>query len=184
MGNSSNHTAEFHSFGDKNMLNSSGSNTGVWNSKNQDLNLATGHMKRSRSEQKPFPSDGKKKTGKVRKYKNTGPRQNRNGYRWDGNMPGKSGSVKNRMAADCRPTDLAYLAQQCVPASGTKSKSPAESNSSDTSLDKRDQVYLNLIGGNAKTSNLTRSGSNNTVEVYIGGSGDNIVNITVSLGGR
>jgi hypothetical protein len=31
MGDQSNHTADFHSFGDKNMLNSTGSNTGGWN---------------------------------------------------------------------------------------------------------------------------------------------------------
>ncbi|KAF8850053.1 hypothetical protein BDZ45DRAFT_208775 [Acephala macrosclerotiorum] len=41
MGDSSNHTAGFHSFGDKNMLNSTGSNTGGWNTKNRDSKLTT-----------------------------------------------------------------------------------------------------------------------------------------------
>lgn len=42
-------------------------------------------------------------------------------------------------------------------------------------------MNLNLITRDAKASNLTRSGNNNAVEVYIAGGGDNIVNITVSL---
>lgn len=48
MGDSSNHTADFHSFGDKNMLNSTGSNTGGWNTKNRDSNLTTerGHKEK------------------------------------------------------------------------------------------------------------------------------------------
>jgi hypothetical protein len=97
------------------------------------------------------------------------------------NIPGKSGSVKNLMGTDCGPADLAYLAGQCMPTSRTKSKSSAESNSSDASLGRRDQVKKNLIGGNSKTRNLTRNGNNNTVEVYIAGSGVNFVNVTVSL---
>jgi hypothetical protein len=48
-------------------------------------------------------------------------------------------------------------------------------------LDKRDQANLNLTAGNTKESDLTRSGNNNAVEVYIARSGDNIINITISL---
>jgi hypothetical protein len=42
MGDSSNHTASFSSFGDKNMMNSTGSNTGGWNTKNRGSTLNTG----------------------------------------------------------------------------------------------------------------------------------------------
>jgi len=44
MGDKSNHTANFESFGDKNMLNSTGSNTGGWNTKNQESNLQSGNV--------------------------------------------------------------------------------------------------------------------------------------------
>jgi hypothetical protein len=47
-------------------------------------------------------------------------------------------------------------------------------------LDKRAQVSLNL-SGNAKNSNLTRSGNSNDVGVFVVGHGDNIVNITIGL---
>ena len=40
-------------------------------------------------------------------------------------------------------------------------------------------MNLNLVGGNANDSNLTRSGNGNTVEVYIAGGQDGVVNITV-----
>jgi hypothetical protein len=50
MGDDPNHTANFHSFGDKNTLNSTGSNPGGWNTKNQDSTLTASYMKKSRSE--------------------------------------------------------------------------------------------------------------------------------------
>jgi hypothetical protein len=44
MGDKSNHTANFESFGDKNMFNSTGSNTGGWNTKNRGSNLQSGNV--------------------------------------------------------------------------------------------------------------------------------------------
>lgn len=184
MGDNSNHTADTHSFGDKIMLNSTGSNTGGWNTNNRDTNLTNGQKEKRASEQKLLEVKAKKNSRKERRFRNFGARQTRDGYRWDGNMPsGRPGAAKNRNAADCEPTGYAYLAEQCVPTTRTKSKSnkPAKPNSTNSALHKRDQVNLNLITRDVKASNLTRSGNNNAVEPYIAGGGDNIVNITVSL---
>jgi hypothetical protein len=118
VGDHSNHTADFHSFGDKNMLNSTGSNTGGWNTKNQETNLATGEKGKRATEQKPITTEGNGKRRKVGRYRNFGARQTKNGYRWDGNM--RSGGAK---LAPCEPTGYAYLAEQCVPTSRSKSRS-------------------------------------------------------------
>ncbi|KUJ16563.1 uncharacterized protein LY89DRAFT_734661 [Mollisia scopiformis] len=41
VGDNTSHTSNFHTFGNKNMLNSTGSNTGGWNTKNTGSNLTT-----------------------------------------------------------------------------------------------------------------------------------------------
>jgi len=46
LGDNSTHEVDFDTFGDKNMLNSTGSNTGGWNTKNRDSELKTGRRKR------------------------------------------------------------------------------------------------------------------------------------------
>jgi hypothetical protein len=140
MDDNSNHTADFHSFGDKIMLNSTGSNTGGWNSKNRDTNLTTSHKEKRASEQKLLEAKAKN-SSKDRRFRNFGARQTRDGYRWDGNMPsGRPGAAKNRNAADCEPIGYAYLAEQCVPTTRTKSKSnkSAKPNSTNSALNKRD----------------------------------------------
>ncbi|KAN0096448.1 hypothetical protein V8E51_015253 [Hyaloscypha variabilis] len=174
MGDNSNHTADLHSFGDKNMLNSTGSNTGGWNTKNQGSNLTTGRMEKRSNEQITFPSEGEKDPLEGQHYGISGARQTKDDYRWDGNMPGRAGTEKHRSAAFCEPTDHVYLAEQCVPSSSRTSKTGY------SAWGKRDQVNLNVVGGNSKASNMTRSGNRNAVEVYITGGEDNIVNITIS----
>ena len=148
---------DFHSFGDKNMLNSTGSNTGGWNTKNLGTNLITGQKGKRAIEQKSITTEGNGKRKKAGGYRNFGARQTKNGYRWDGNM--RSGAAKS---TPCEPTGYAYLAEQCVPTSRSKSKSN-KSDSTGSGLDKRDQVNSNLAGGNTKDSNMTRSGNNNAV---------------------
>lgn len=43
-----------------------------------------------------------------------------------------------------------------------------------------DLVNVNILNGKAKGSNLTRSGNGNSVELYIAGGGDNVVNVTIA----
>jgi hypothetical protein len=59
MGDDSNHTADFHSFGDKNMLNSTGSNTGGWNTRNHATNLTTREKEKRSDEQMPVAPEGR-----------------------------------------------------------------------------------------------------------------------------
>lgn len=48
---------------------------------------------------------------------------------------------------------------------------------------KRDVVNLKIVGGSSNSS-MTRSGNNNTIEVYIVGNGEDVVNITVAWEGE
>lgn len=115
VGDHSSHSQDFDSFGDKNMLNSTGSNTGGWNTKNNDSKITTGRY------------------GKlmVRRDK------------------------KNRSDR--------FLTRRII-----------------EPLKARDIVNLDIKGGTVKNSNVTRSGNGNTVEVYVAGNGQNVVNITLS----
>ncbi|KAG4433301.1 hypothetical protein IFR05_011221 [Cadophora sp. M221] len=115
MGDHAGHTQDFDTFGDKNMLNSTGSNTGGWNTKNQDSNLSTG------------------------KYGNRMIRRDRKHQR-----------------------SIPFTHQTVQP------------------VGKRDIINLDIKGGSVKNSNVTRSGNGNTVEVYVAGNGQNVVNITLS----
>ncbi|KAL2066079.1 hypothetical protein VTL71DRAFT_2150 [Oculimacula yallundae] len=117
MGDKSNHTLDFDSFGDKNMLNSTGSNTGGWNTKNSDSHLSTAHHR-------------------IRRW-------------WK--------SLKKYGHDDLNMS--------------RESKLP---------IGTRDVVNLDVKGGSVKNSNVTRSGNGNTVEVYVSGNGENVVNITLS----
>jgi len=169
MGDKSKHTADFHSFGDKNMLNSTGSNTGSWNTKNTDSSPLPAHMQRRASGQSIYSAEVEKGSEKESYYRYFGARQTRDGYKWDGNMPGRSGTAQHRNTAFCEPTDYVYLAEDCVPSSSKTSttRKTAKQNSYHLPSDKRDQVNLNLIRGNFKGSNVTRSGNNNAVEVLL-----------------
>jgi hypothetical protein len=176
MGDQSNHTANFQSFGDKNMLNSTGSNTRGWNTKNHDSNLTTGG--KAKRKQKIFAPKEGEQVKRVGRYRNLGVKQTKDGYRNDGNVPRTPGAQRLQNAANCEPGHFSYLAEQCVPTS--RQYKPTKSNSTESALDKRAQVSLNL-SRNAKNSNLTQSGNSNDVGVFVAGQGDNIVNITVGL---
>jgi hypothetical protein len=176
MGDQSNHTANFQSLGDKNMLNSTGSNTRGWNTKNHDSNLTTGG--KAKRKQKIFAPKEGEQVKRVGRYRNLGVKQTKDGYRNDGNVPRTPGAQRLQNAANCEPGHFSYLAEQCVPTS--RQYKPTKSNSTESALDKRAQVSLNL-SGNAKNSNLTQSGNSNDVGVFVAGQGDNIVNITVGL---
>ncbi|KAL5325652.1 hypothetical protein ACEPPN_006781 [Leptodophora sp. 'Broadleaf-Isolate-01'] len=115
MGDHAGHTQDFDTFGDKNMLNSTGSNTGGWNTKNHDSNLSTGRY-------------GNRMIRRDRKLQRGVP-----------------------------------LTRRTVLPVG-----------------KRDIVNLDIKGGSVNNSNVTRSGNGNTVEVYVAGNGQNVVNITLS----
>ncbi|PVH83486.1 hypothetical protein DL98DRAFT_585382 [Cadophora sp. DSE1049] len=115
VGDHSTHPLDFDSFGDKNMLNSTGSNTGGWNTKNDGSNLTTGRY-------------GKLMIRRDKRHQS-------------------SGSLTRRTVQP---------------------------------LGKRDLVNLDIKGGMVKNSNITRSGNGNTVEVYVAGNGQNVVNITLS----
>lgn len=71
-----------------------------------------------------------------------------------------------------------------MPRAKTTSKTSQLATSNSTSsislLEKSDQVNINLLGGDVKGSNLTKSVNNNLVEIYLAGSADNTMNITVS----
>jgi len=97
------------------MLNSTGSNTGGWNTKNNDSNIATGRC-------------GKLMVRREEKHQSS----------------------------------ISWTRRTVQP------------------LEIRDIVNLDIKGGTIKNSNVTRSGNGNTVEVYIAGNGQNVVNITLS----
>jgi len=158
------------------MLNSTGSNTRGWNTKNHDSNLTTGG--KAKRKQKIFAPKEGEQVKRVGRYRNLGVKQTKDGYRNDGNVPRTPGAQRLQNAANCEPGHFSYLAEQCVPTS--RQYKPTKSNSTESALDKRAQVSLNL-SGNAKNSDLTQSGNSNDVGVFVAGQGDNIVNITVGL---
>ena len=94
------------------MLNSTGSNTGGWNTKNNDSNITTGRY------------------GKLVVRRDKKNRSNK--------------SLTRRIVEP---------------------------------LEARDIVNLDIKGGTVKNSNVARSGNGNTVEVYIAGNGQNVVNV-------
>jgi hypothetical protein len=65
MGDNSNQTADFHSFGDKNMLNPTENNTGGWNTKNRGTNLTASQKKSRARRQKPLAQEKKKRVRKL-----------------------------------------------------------------------------------------------------------------------
>ena len=114
MGDHSNHTADFDSFGDKNMMNSTGSNTGGWNTKNRGSSIS----------------------------------------------PGEDGQEK----------------------SGSEDDGEGEQDQEEEKKRKRETINLD-IGANSKGSNVTRSGNENVIELYVPGDRDHVVNITIKMEG-
>jgi hypothetical protein len=101
MGDHTNHTADFHSFGDKNILNSTKSNTSGWNTKNHGTNPTTDKKGKRSREQKFGAPEGTKTPKKVARYMNVGVKQPKDGYQNEGNMPNRLGAQKLQKAGGC-----------------------------------------------------------------------------------
>ncbi|CZR69727.1 uncharacterized protein PAC_19627 [Phialocephala subalpina] len=276
MGDSSNHTADFHSFGDKNMLNSTGSNTGGWNTKNRGSNLTIGRERRDEKERRGMrgkreltgwknwfeniwqggdygrwempwsaPAAGSSKESKadgskwsVEQTKSSAPATETGfvGFEGGDEPTSTKGPASSKETESQRPfgwgdhktyTRTVTMEPSKTPESkggngtwtngavqtkgprpfrpggnGTHPHGPASAghfsphpklggnHTANRGLvagtlhktggdeQKRDIVNLNIVGGSSN-STLTRSGNDNTVEVYVAGNGDNVVNITV-----
>lgn len=150
MGDHSNHTANFDSFGDKNMLNSTGSNTGGWNTKNQGSNLTTDRQKRD-SDQYAMQSSWNNATELT-------------------NSSARPNIVYNIGHFICKRINCRNMWNSMLDKKVHHTARP----------EKRDVVNLNITGGKLHNSNLTNSANNNAVEVYVAGNGENMVNITIA----
>lgn len=146
VGDSSSHTADAASFGDQNTPNSTGSNTGGWNTqKNHGSDLTPGRSAKR----------GQKKSPEA-----------------------ISRAMQDEQ--NCALGHHSFSVPECRRERGIRYGDVA-SDASQTSLTKRDIVDLNIPGRSkvARTI-LPGSGNGHTVEVYVAGNADNVVNITLA----